>query len=104
MDTGGVPFIKEWGNNASPRWSPDGSKIAFVSSRMNHSLIWIYDAKTRSVDYIAPSFDCDASPIWFPDGKRLFFMRRPGAPFGQQVQQAAGAGGAAGPLGVAAAA
>jgi len=105
MDTGGAPFIKEWGNNGSPRWSPDGSKIAFVSSRMNHSLIGIYDGKTRSVDYIAPSFDCDASPTWFPDGKRLFFMRRPGAPFGQQVQQAAGAaGGAAGPLGVAAAA
>lgn len=48
--TGGVPFIKEWGNNSTPRWSPDGSKIAFVSARMNHSLIGIYDVKTRAVD------------------------------------------------------
>ena len=38
MDTGGVPFIKVWGSNGSPQWSPDGSKIAFVSSRSNHSL------------------------------------------------------------------
>src|SRR4029079_7960789 len=26
MDTGGVPFIKVWGSNGSPQWSPDGSK------------------------------------------------------------------------------
>ena len=39
MDTGGIPFIKEWGTNGQPRWSPDGSKIAFVSSRENHSFV-----------------------------------------------------------------
>ena len=100
MDTGGVPFIKEWGSNGAPRWSPDGSKIAFVSLRMNHSLIGIYDGKTRTVDYVAPSFDCDGSPNWFPDGRRLFFTRRPGVPFGRQAQQ--GAGGVGFPAGVAA--
>jgi hypothetical protein len=25
---------------------------------MNHALIGIYDVKTRTVDYVAPSFDC----------------------------------------------
>jgi dipeptidyl-peptidase-4 len=105
MDTGGVPFIKEWGNNTSPRWSPDGSKIAFVSARMNHSLIGIYDGKTRTVDYISPSYDCDGSLNWFPDGKRVFFIRRPGTPFGAQAaQQGTAAAGAAGLAGVSAAA
>ena len=73
VDTGGVPFIKAWGNNSSPRWSPDGSKIAFTSARENHALILVYDMKTRKVNYIAPSVDCDASPTWSPDGKRLVY-------------------------------
>ncbi len=99
MDTAGIPFIKAWGSNISPRWSPDGSKIAFTSLRLNHSLIGVYDAKTRSVDYIAPSFDCDGSALWFADGKRLFFSRRPGVPFGRQAQQ--GDGGIGFPAGAA---
>ena len=89
MDTGGIPFIKEWGTNGQPRWSPDGSKISFVSARENHSLIGIYDVKTRKVDFISPSVDCDGSPTWSPDSKQIAFMRRPGTPFGQQAQQMA---------------
>ena len=29
MDTGGIPFIKLWGNNGQPHWSPDGRRLAF---------------------------------------------------------------------------
>jgi dipeptidyl-peptidase-4 len=90
VDTGGVPFIKMWGNNSNPRWSPDGSKIAFTSARENHALVLVYDMKTRKITYIAPSVDCDASPTWSPDSKRLAFIRRPGVPFGQQAQQGGG--------------
>jgi dipeptidyl aminopeptidase/acylaminoacyl peptidase len=90
MDTGGVPFIKEWGNNGTPRWSPDGSKISFVSARENHSLIGIYDVKTRKVDFVSPSVDCDGSPTWSPDSKQIAFIRTPGIPFGRQTQQGNG--------------
>ena len=90
MDTGGIPFIKLWGSNGQPHWSPDGSKIAFVSARENHSLIGLYDVKTRKVTYVSPSVDCDGSPTWSPDGKQIAFMRRPGTPFGLQTQQGGG--------------
>jgi dipeptidyl aminopeptidase/acylaminoacyl peptidase len=102
MDTGGIPFIKLWGSNGQPHWSPDGSKIAFVSMRENHSFIGMYDVKTRKVSYVSPSVDCDGSPTWSHDGKQIAFIRRPGTPFGLQTQQ--GNGGIGNPGGPAAAA
>ena len=97
MDTGGVPYIKEWGGNSQPRWSPDGSKIAFVSLRTNHSLIGVFDTHTNGVHYVTPSVDFDGAPVWSPDGKQIAFVRRPGLPFGQQSQE--GQGGIGNPQG-----
>ena len=85
IDTGGVPFIKEWGRQGNPQFSPDGSKLAFVSTRDNHAFIGLYDMKTRAVQFLSPSTDIDGSPTWSPDGKRIAFVRRPGTPFGQQA-------------------
>jgi len=100
IDTAGVPFIKEWGRQSNPVWSPDGSKIAFVSTRENHSFVGVYDMKTRKVDFLSPSVDFDNAPVWSPDGKRIAFIRRPGTPFGAQTQQ--GNGGIGNPGGPAA--
>ena len=91
MDRGETPFIREWGQQTSPRWSPDGSKIAFVSTRTDHSFIGVYDARTRSVSFLAPSVDFDSSPAWSADGTRIAFVRRPGLAFGQQAQIAGAA-------------
>jgi len=85
-----LPFIKEWGRQSNPRWSPDGSKIAWMSDRENHALIGVYDMRTRRVDFLAPSVDCDAGPAWSADSKHIVFMRRPGVPFGMQAQQGSG--------------
>ncbi len=97
MDTGEKPFITAWGTNGGPRWSPDGTKVAFTSTRTDHSFIGIYDVKTRTVSFMEPGVDRDSNPTWSPDGKRLAFMRRPGTPFGLQGQ--AGVGGVGNPAG-----
>ena len=90
MDRGEKAFITEWGVQSAPQWSPDGKKIAFVTTRTDHSFIAVYDLATRSVKYLSPSVDFDASPLWSADGRTIVFVRRPGLPFGQQAQQGTG--------------
>jgi len=63
------------GSVASPAWSPDGSKLAFVSARGDHSFIAIYDAKAGSIRFLGPSIDRDIEPRWSPDGKRIASIR-----------------------------
>ena len=89
-DRGEEPFIRSWGTNSNPRYSPDGKYISFVSQRVDHSFIGLYDVTARAVKYMAPSVDFDTSPTWSQDGKRLAFIRRPGLAFGQQAQQGSG--------------
>jgi len=90
IDKGLKPYIKIWGVNSNPTWSPDGRKLAFISRRTDHSFIAVYDVATRKVTYISPSVDFDSSPTWSPDGKRIAFIRRPGTQFAQQAQEGVG--------------
>ncbi len=70
-------LIQARGNAGSLRWSPDGSKLAFVSSRGDHSFIAVYDFATKTVRFLDPSVDGDSNPVWSPDGKRIAFIRTP---------------------------
>jgi len=97
IDRGEKPLVRAAGSNSTPRWSPDGSKLAFVSDRADHAFIGVLDVRKRSVTFLAPSVDRDSSPTWSPDGTRVAFIRRPGLPFGQQAQ--AGSSGMGNPPG-----
>jgi dipeptidyl aminopeptidase/acylaminoacyl peptidase len=68
------------GQNHSEAWSPDGSRLAFVSSRGDHSLIAIYNVAAKTISYLSPSVDSDSNPTWSLDGKRIAFVRRPAEP------------------------
>lgn len=63
------------GNVSAPQWSPDGTQLAFVSSRGDHSFISIYEPRTNDLRFIAPSVDRDIAPRWSPDGRRVAFIR-----------------------------
>ena len=63
------------GDVASPSWSPDGSQLACVSGRGDHSFIAIYDAGPARIRFLEPSTDRDIEPRWSPDGKRIAYIR-----------------------------
>ncbi len=66
------------GTNSSLEWSPDGSKLAFVCDRKDHSFVGVFSSETTPITWMAPSFANDESPRWSPDGKRIVFVRTPG--------------------------
>ena len=66
------------GEAGSLEWSPNGSRLAFVSGRGDHSFIGIYTNDASPILYLSPTTSRDSSPRWSPDGKRIAFVRRPG--------------------------
>ena len=65
------------GQNFEPHWSPDGSRLAFVSARGDHSFIGVYDVAAKTVQFVAPTVDSDSDFVWSLDGKRIAFVRAP---------------------------
>src|SRR5450631_2848773 len=77
---GGKPerLFFDRGKNSELRWSPDGSRLAFISDRGDHSFIGIFTSKNAPLVYLAPSTGKDISPRWSMDGTRVAFVRRAG--------------------------
>ena len=78
-----------WGNDAQPRWSPDGSTIAWVtepnataplpdgtaSSVVLQQRLVLYDIASKTIKDTGDKFDADpGSPIWTNEGTRVMFM------------------------------
>ncbi|MEW6125889.1 MAG: alpha/beta fold hydrolase [Acidobacteriota bacterium] len=63
------------GQVSSPQWSPDGTQLAFVSSRGDHSFIAIFDPRAERIRFLEPSVDRDIEPRWSTDGKRIAYIR-----------------------------
>jgi dipeptidyl aminopeptidase/acylaminoacyl peptidase len=57
-------------------WSPDGSRLAFVSGRGTHAFIGVVDIASKVITWLEPSLDTDDAPVWSPDGTRVAFIRK----------------------------
>ena len=72
-------LIHALGNEGNLQWSPDGTQLAYVSRRGDHSLIGVYDFGAKTVRYPDPGVDHDGSPVWSSDGTEIAFIRIPTA-------------------------
>lgn len=73
---GAVQFSSEVDMEMSPRFSPDGKRVAFALGDEQTSRVVIQDVATRGrVTFGAPGAFY-VSPVFFPDGRRLAFFRR----------------------------
>jgi dipeptidyl aminopeptidase/acylaminoacyl peptidase len=65
------------GEEQDLRWSPDGSALAFVSARDDHSFVGVYRFATKTLEYLAPGTYSDQDPAWSPDSRQVAFVRQP---------------------------
>lgn len=73
-----VKVISSTQYDSSPQYSPDGSRVAFRSTRSGSNEIWVSDADGRTpVQLTRFSGPLTGCPRWSPDGMRIAFDSRP---------------------------
>lgn len=71
------PFLASDAAEFYPKWSPDGSRLAFVSDREEPGNMDIYVATSdgSTITRVTEHAAIDTAPSWSPDGTRIAFSR-----------------------------
>lgn len=61
------------GFDIAPRWSPDGTRIMFVSARDGNDSIYVMNADGSGVEQLTVGIGETFVPRWSPDGSQILF-------------------------------
>jgi serine/threonine-protein kinase len=86
-----IPLIKEPGSYSTPRFSPDGKRVAITVSTTNATDIWIYDIGRNTFTRLTTE-GANVRPEWTPDGKNVVFISERGGKARIWMQPADGSG------------
>jgi dipeptidyl aminopeptidase/acylaminoacyl peptidase len=59
-----------------PRWSPDGNKLAFLSSRSGKTQIWLLSMEGGEPQQLTKHYTGAGEFVWSNDGKKIAFTTR----------------------------
>jgi dipeptidyl aminopeptidase/acylaminoacyl peptidase len=61
-------------SDASPRWAPDGRRLAFLSAREERPQLWLLDPNGGEAERLVESKTAVSAFQWSPDGARIAFV------------------------------
>ncbi|MEM1191948.1 MAG: S9 family peptidase [Pseudomonadota bacterium] len=67
------PLLADAGSYASPRWSPDGGRIAYMQSDAGQTGLYVYYLESGRRALLARFTERPRSLVWSPDGTKLAF-------------------------------
>lgn len=74
-----IALTRTAAGNSDPTWSPDGRRIAFVSTRSGTPEIYVMKSDGTDVKRITSGEANESELAWSPKGNRIAFVRTPAA-------------------------
>lgn len=66
--------LSDHGEGYAPKWSPDGSRLAYVGGSDDVVDIYSMDADGTDITQLTHDAAFDTFPIWSPDGETILFL------------------------------
>jgi serine/threonine-protein kinase len=67
------PLIQQREAYTTPRFSPDGARLAVVAAEVDGQQIHIFDVQREVLTRLTTGMKQSVSPVWSPDGRHLVF-------------------------------